>query len=315
MCSFLNNRVTVGICAYNEANNIGRLLQNVLCDQGLSGDSEVLVVCSGCTDQTEEIVQSCAEKDGRVRAHFEKQRSGKATAINYILQNARGKTIFLVSADTLPQKGVLPKLLAKLQNPNVGLACANPVPVNTSDSLVGRIVQILWRFHGHVFEELNDAGLAKHASEAFCIRKGIVEIIPTKTVNDDAYTALKPKQKGWLIKFSSDAKVSMCGPKTYTEYFAQRRRIIYGHFQLRKMTGQSSQYLAHLAPTQPVRTLKLLCWLFTQYDFVTLGAFFVTELIVNAAALADFTFGKNQAQWQRLASTKTVLSPSANLSA
>ncbi len=309
MCSFLDNRVTVGICAYNEANNIGRLLQNILFDQGLSGDSEVLVVCSGCTDETEEIVQSYTKKDSRVKGHFEKQRSGKADAINYILKNARGETVFLVSADTLPQKGVLPKLLTKLKNPNVGLACANPVPVNTSESLVGRIVQILWRFHGHVFEELNDAGLARHASEAFCIRKGIVKTIPTKTVNDDAYIAINAKQKGWLVKFSSDAQVSMCGPKTYKEYFEQRRRIIYGHFQLRKLTGQSSQYLAHLAPAHPIRTLKLLCWLFTQYDIATLGAFFVTEFMVNATALADFTFGKNHTQWQRLPSTKTVITP------
>ncbi len=297
----------MGICAYNEEDNIGRLLQNVLYEQGLSVDSEVLVVCSGCTDKTESIVQQFAAKDARVKGRFEPKRSGKASAINYILQNASGNTIFLVSADTIPKQGMLPKLLAKLHLPNVGLVCGNPVPVNGKRSLVGRIVQILWRFHGHVFEELNDAGQAKHASEAFCIRKGIVTQIPPQTINDDGYIALTAKQKGWLIKFSPDAQVFMCGPQTYREYFEQRRRIIFGHFQLRKLTGQSSQYLAHMAPTQPMRTLKLLSWLFTKYDPATLGAFFVTEFFVNATALVDFTFGKNCVQWQRLASTKAVI--------
>jgi len=305
----LSNRITVGICAYNEGNNIGRLLQNVLYEQDLPADSEVLVVCSGCTDNTEATVQKYAAKDRRIKCYFEPKRRGKASAINHILKHASGDAIFLVSADTLPQNHIFPRMLSKLQKPNVGLVCGNPVPVNDSNSLVGRIVQILWRFHGHVFEELNDAGLAKHASEAFCIRNGIVTQIPPETVNDDGYIALTAKQKGWLIKFSPDCQISMCGPKTYAEYFAQRRRIIYGHFQLRKLTGQSSQYLAHMAPTQPVRTLRFISWLFTQYDPVTLGAFFTTELMVNAAALVDFTFGKNHAQWQRLPSTKTLQVP------
>ncbi len=297
----------MGICAYNEGDNIGRLLQNVLYEQHLSADSEVLVVCSGCTDDTEATVKKFSAQDPRVKGVFEKNRRGKASAINYILQHASGDAVFLVSADTLPQEQIFPRLLAKLQKPNVGLVCGNPVPMNDTHSLVGRIVQILWRFHGHVFEELNDAGLAKHASEAFCIRNGIVHSIPPETVNDDAYIALVAKQKGWLIKFSPDCKISMCGPKTYAEYFAQRRRIIFGHLQLRKLTGQSSQYLAHLAPTQPVRTARFISWLFTQYDPITLGAFFVTELMVNAAALMDYTFGKSHAQWQRLPSTKTVI--------
>jgi poly-beta-1,6-N-acetyl-D-glucosamine synthase len=299
--------VTVGICAYNEGKNIGQLLNNVLHDQGMSADSEVLVVCSGCTDGTDEIVRRFAKEDKRVKPYFEKNRTGKALAINYILAHASGETIFLISADVLPKKNIFPHLLAKLENQNVGLVCGNPVPVNDPHLLVGRIVKILWSFHGHVFAELNDAGLAKHASEAFCIRKGIVNRIPADTVNDDGYIAIAAKKKGWLVKFSSDCTVSMCGPRTYKEYFEQRRRIIFGHFQLRKLTGESSQYLIHMAPAQPVRTLKLISWLFTKYDLASLSAFFMTELFVNVTALTDFTFGKKHSQWQRLASTKTVI--------
>ena len=56
-------RVTVGICAYNEGINIGPLLNNILYRQSLPAGSEVLVVCSGCTDDTVEIVHQCASEN------------------------------------------------------------------------------------------------------------------------------------------------------------------------------------------------------------------------------------------------------------
>ncbi len=51
-------RCSVGITAYNEEANIGRLLQALL-DQQLStvAISQIVVVASACTDRTEEIVR------------------------------------------------------------------------------------------------------------------------------------------------------------------------------------------------------------------------------------------------------------------
>jgi cellulose synthase/poly-beta-1,6-N-acetylglucosamine synthase-like glycosyltransferase len=304
--AILSNSITVGICAYNEGNNIGKLLQNVLSEQSLSIDSEVLVVCSGCTDNTEDVVASFAAKDSRVKAHFEKERKGKASAINYIFANATKGVILFVSADTLPKAQSFSKLTYKLKIPNVGIVSGNPVPVNNKRSMVGKLVHLLWGFHGHVFEELNDAGLARHATEIFCIRKGIVESIPPQTVNDDAYIAVTAKKKGWLIKYSAQSEVSICGPKTFPEYFQQRRRIIYGHYQLRKLTGETPQYLVHMLPQHPVRIAKLALWLSTKYDPITISTFLTTEFLVNAAATVDFALGKTYYQWSALPSTKTV---------
>jgi len=153
-------------------------------------ESEVLVVCSGCTDNTVESVQAHTKFDKRVRLHVEKERLGKASAINHILSNAKGNIILFVSADTSPSKACFTRLTSKLNTSNVGLVCGNPIPVNRTNSLVGKLVHLLWRLHGEVFLQLNDAGLARHATEIFCIRRGIVDEIPAGTVNDDAYVAL-----------------------------------------------------------------------------------------------------------------------------
>jgi cellulose synthase/poly-beta-1,6-N-acetylglucosamine synthase-like glycosyltransferase len=243
-----------------------------------------------------------------VKPFFEKERKGKASAINQILANARKEVIVFISADTLPSKGVFSKLTSKLEAPKVGVVSGNPIPVNSSKSLVGRVVKLMWRFHGHVFEELNDAGLARHATEAFCIRNGIVNRIPSETVNDDAYIALTAKKKGWLVKYSAESTISICGPRSYLEYFQQRRRVIYGHYQLRKLTGESPQYLVHMMPLHPLQVARLARWLLREYDLLTLGTFLLTEFLVNATAIADIAFGKPHVQWTTLPSTKVVMS-------
>ncbi len=302
----LSVRVTVGICAYNEGKNIGKLLGNVLHEQDLSVDSEVLVVCSGCTDNTMSSVKYFSEQDSRVKVFVESERRGKASAVNRVLSNAFADFILFVSADTLPQKGSFRRLLEKLKLPRVGIVCGNPVPVNRKESLVGKLVHLLWDFHGHVFEQLNDLGLARHATEMFCMRKGIVKGIPLETVNDDAYIAVTTKKKDWLIKFEKEARVLICGPQTFREYFQQRRRIIFGHYQLRKLTGESPQYLVHLMPLQPFRTMKLVFWLFLKQRPPTLVAFLLTEFMVNVFAVVDSISGKTHFAWNALPTTKTV---------
>ena len=298
--------VTVGICAYNEDRNIGRLLDNILNLQELPEKSEVLVVCSGCSDGTVAIVQQYSKQYSRMRSFVEIERKGKASAVNYILNNARGNGIIFVSADTLPCKGCFSRLLSKLRIPNVGIVCGHPVPVNNSNNFVGKLVRHLWEFHDHTFEQLNDAGLARHASEVFCIRKGIVEKIPPDTVNDDAYLALIAKKKGWLIKYDADSHVSICGPQTFSDYFKQRRRILFGHYQVKSITGESPQHLIFLFPLYPVRVSKLILWFCKEYGLLNFLTFLLVELGVDAAATLDSILGRDHTKWSVSSSTKNV---------
>lgn len=296
----------MGICAYNEDRNLGKLLENILNEQELSHESEILVVCSGCTDNTVGIAQAYAKKDHRVKVFTERKRNGKASAVNTILKKAEGKNIIFISADTLPQKQCISKLISRLPDSRAGIICGKPVPVNNPKSPVGKLVQTLWLFHDHVFKELNDAGLARHATEVFCIRKGIVNKIPPETVNDDAYIALIARKKGWLIKYEPGAIVSINGPETFADYFRQRRRIIFGHYQVRKLTGVTPQYLVHLAPRYPKRVLQLASWLIIHCGIPTFLVFSEIELLLNATAIGDLFRGKTHVLWSISSTTKNL---------
>ena len=297
---------TIGICAYNEDRNIAQLLSNILKTQELPAQSEIIVVCSGCTDKTVEIAREYSNKDARIRVIVENQRRGKPSAINKILTHAKGDTLLFLSADTLPNEGCFRRLLSKLQLPNVGIVCGNPTPINSSNSLVGKLVQILWNFHSHVFQQLNDAGLARHATEIFCIRKGIVTRIPKETINDDAYIAIMTKKQGWLIKYDKQSRVSICGPQTFMDYFNQRRRILLGHNQVKRMTGEAPQHLLYMLPLHPIRVMKLFLWLFKKYGFLSVLTFTLIELMLNFISIGDSFFKKTHNLWKVSTSTKSV---------
>jgi cellulose synthase/poly-beta-1,6-N-acetylglucosamine synthase-like glycosyltransferase len=301
-----SDKLTIGICAYNEEGNIGQLLHSVLYEQELPAESEVLVVCSGCTDNTVEIVQKYAMEDVRIKPIIEKQRRGKASAVNHILSRAEGDVILFISADTLPNQECFPKLVSRLEDQRVGIVCGKPVPINNTKSLVGKMVQLLWRFQDRVFNEFNDAGLLRHASEVFCIRKGITKQIPAHTVNDDSYLALVAKKKGWRIRYEPEAIVSICGPKSIFDYFRQRRRIIFGHYQVRKLTGKAPQYLIFMTPLHPTNGLKLTLKLFQEGGIRTFSTFILLEFLFNALAMIDAISGKSHVKWGISTTTKKL---------
>ena len=75
--------------AYNEEANIGRLLRSLLRQRFTHCYlREILVVASGCTDRTEEIVRNIMEKDNRIKLLIQPHREGKASAINLFLSKA-----------------------------------------------------------------------------------------------------------------------------------------------------------------------------------------------------------------------------------
>ncbi len=79
-------RCSVGITAHNEEANIARLLQAML-DQHLEEVEicEIIVVASGCTDNTVGVVEDEIACDAHIRLLVQERREGKMSAINLFL--------------------------------------------------------------------------------------------------------------------------------------------------------------------------------------------------------------------------------------
>ncbi len=250
--------------------------------------------------------------DRRLKVIFEEKRTGKATAINRILSEANGEFIIFVSADVLPEERCFQSLLAHMK-PGVGISCGKPVPLESSRSTTGRLVQLLWRFHHRMFAYLNHAGLLTHVSEVYCMRRGIARHVPDNAVNDDAYMAVVARKSSWTISYEPNAQVVMRGPDNVLDYFEQRRRIVFGHYQVRKLTGRFPQYLAYWALVRPTKILRLVLEeMRDERSLRIIAAAFILELLINVTGILDFLIGKSHLPWRVISSTKVPLNKYAS---
>jgi cellulose synthase/poly-beta-1,6-N-acetylglucosamine synthase-like glycosyltransferase len=80
-----------------------------------------VVVASGCTDGTEDIVREYVAIDPRVRPLTQARKEGKASAVNLLLRNTECEVVVLESADTLPLEDAIEALVSPMTDPRVGV--------------------------------------------------------------------------------------------------------------------------------------------------------------------------------------------------
>ena len=111
--------VSIGICAHNEEGNIGKLLDALLNQSTNIVSIKEIIVVSCSTDRTDEIVKAYQGRDSRVSLIVQRKRDGKAAAVNLFLKQATGGIFILESADTLPEKWTIERLVEPFLDPRL----------------------------------------------------------------------------------------------------------------------------------------------------------------------------------------------------
>ena len=272
-------KVTVGVTCYNNGDNIGHLIadlqRQVLKTSG--GATEIIVVASGCTDNTVSEVRERSTHDKKIRLIVEQHRNGKPTAINKILQAMAGDILVLVSGDIrVSNENFIEDILSHFSSGADVVGC-RPLPVNGTDTTEGYIGRLIWNLHDRTLMAQVENGLKKQAGEAFAIRREVAEEIPPDVINDDAYLVLKAQLAGGRFAYAREITVRNRTPDKVQDILMQRARIVRGHKQLRHSIGTSPSALDVLIFKQPLivadvliqeikeqiteRRLRILCFL------------------------------------------------------
>jgi len=98
-----------------------RLCLETVLAHGGDVDLELIVVDNGSSDGTPEYLTRLAGADARVRVLLNGRNTGFASACNQGLGLAGGEHLVLLNNDTMVPPGWLPRLIAHLRNPEVGL--------------------------------------------------------------------------------------------------------------------------------------------------------------------------------------------------
>jgi biofilm PGA synthesis N-glycosyltransferase PgaC len=221
----------VGIMAYNEAANIGLLLKALLAQETLTvALDKIIIVASGCTDKTEDIVQEFVARDSRVQLLRQPRREGKASAVNLFMANTQHEVLVLQSADTLPLPHTIEAVVAPFADPQVGMVGGRPIPTNSPDSFMGFGVQLLWELHHQISLQRPKMG------EIIAFRN-IFRQIPHDTAVDEASIEPLIVGQGLRLMYAPEAVVRNKGPETVKDFIKQRRRIFAGHLYVKDTLG------------------------------------------------------------------------------
>ncbi len=289
-------RVSVGITAHNEEANIGKLLERMLAQRLHTVElDEVIVVISGCTDNTEGVVREWLAQDERIQLLVQEKREGKASAINLFMRHAREKVLVLCSADLLPEVDALEKLVAPLANPEMGMTSCRPVPVNDPDSFMGFGVHLLWDLH----HQINLHGFK--AGEMTAFRK-VFERIPYHTAVDEASVEPVVRGQGYQVQYVPESVVYNKGAETVEDFLRQRRRIYAGHLDVQDMLGYKVATMSGL---------KILGLLLRNLDwrpkqFVWTWAFVALEAYGRFLGRQDYKNRRNHTVWEIAQTTKEL---------
>jgi len=289
--------LSLGIMAYNEEANIGRLLQSVTSQQFVHGQlKEIFVVASGCSDRTEDIVRDFIEQDTRIRLLVQTRREGKASAINLFLSCATGEILILESGDTIPEQRTLDQLVAPFKDARIGMTGAHPVPVNKNDTFIGYSVNLMWTLHHRIALRTPKLG------ELVAFRN-IVKQIPKDTAVDEASIEVIVRGAGYELCYVPEAVVRNKGPENIRDFIKQRRRIAAGH---KHLLNEQKYEVSTLDPKKILRMLiQEHTWGFRDSAW-TVGAIGL-EIIGRALGYYDFHVRKkNPFIWDIASSTKRL---------
>ena len=236
----LRTDCSVGVMAYNEEANIAAALDSILRQQpAAAAITEVIVVASGCEDQTAAIVTGIARRDPRVRLIEQARREGKASAINQFIGAACSPVLVMVSADVLTEAGTFDALLRHFEDPAVGMVGGHPTPVNSAATFLGHAVHLQWQLHDRIARQSPKLG------EIVAFRN-VVPSIPLDTAVDEISIQALISQLGYRLVYEPGAVVYNRGPATVGDFLRQRRRIYAGHLRVREQQDYS-------APTMDAR--------------------------------------------------------------
>lgn len=217
--------ISLGIFTYNEEKVIGKVIDSAINQKtNKINIKEIIIVSSACKDNTNNIISDIAKNDSRVRLIDQKEREGKASAINLFLKEAKGEVFIIQSGDVVLEENTIENLcLPFTEDKNIGFTAANPIPKNDKNTFLGHHIHLHWWLSNNL----------PRYGEVVAFRNFIREIDP-KTAVDEAYIEMVIRSKGYAMKHIPTAIVYNRGPDNFKDLMKQRRRIYVGHALLKR---------------------------------------------------------------------------------
>lgn len=274
---------SAGICAHNEEDTIGELIDQIFAEDVPL--DQVIVVVAG-NDDTDQIVEEKGEAHPEIELVREEKRRGQSAAQNEIFERATEDGLFLIDGDGLIEKGSMEALWKEYGGESI--LYGREIP-ETPETFGGRLIDRFWELHHQLSMKT-----PKYTTQLALQPNSLIDHIPKEIVIDDEYIGLKALDVGYQIKYIPEA-VKRHNIKGDMNSFLRHRRKnwagmfqiqFYGHDNLQSTRKKAFFYLENFAKSSIRDKFYLAC----------LG---VAEFYAFLGALKDAATGDWPFRWDR----------------
>ncbi len=301
--------LTIGIPAYNEQNNIARLLNSLLSQKQIGFVIEkIIVVTDGSTDDTNAKVESVA--DPRIVLVTSVERQGQNQAQQKIFTMAESDAVVLMEADTVPASvDYLAKLTSYLLEENrIGLVQGNPqlLPPTT---LVGKIIDDQKQSYAkYSFGHLDPENVCSGRGGRLFAKSVYQNLIWPESVPEDCYALLWCREHQIPTKFAEPARTFYQPPQSLQELINERTKVLLGQKALKAYfpEAQVSKLYNDMNSIQKTLGLKRLLLMSADLFFRSPISFFGYLILKPCFSWLVNDQGNFNPRWQMNPTTKLL---------
>jgi cellulose synthase/poly-beta-1,6-N-acetylglucosamine synthase-like glycosyltransferase/spore germination protein YaaH/peptidoglycan/xylan/chitin deacetylase (PgdA/CDA1 family) len=224
--------VSIIVPGYNEEVNCIRTVNSLLAQT--YPKIEIIFVDDGSKDQTYKRVKEEFKNNPTVHV-YTKLNGGKASALNFGIQQSEADFVVCIDADTQLKTDAVMLLMKKFDEENVAAVAGN-VKVGNEVNMITRWQSIEYitsqNFDRRAFDFLNCITVIPGAIGAF--RKDAILIaggFTTDTLAEDCDLTMRLLRNGYIVRNCTDAISYTEAPETFKQFLKQRFRWSFGVMQ------------------------------------------------------------------------------------
>jgi len=291
--------ITVGVVAFNEGKSIARALKSIqLAIRQVGGAVELIVVLTGCTDQTEAEALSVLSGQPNGRLISVPLRMSKCAALNVVKAHANGRILMFFDADlVIDDNAIMAFSEAYAKDSRLTVAFGRMVPLAGTSHLWTAVGEWTAAALDAIRRLPDGSGLWLVCGSIFAVRVDAWTPFPDGIMSDDLYLGLSAQSRGLYVRYLPQAIAYGRYPQNLGDYTAQKLRNRFARIQLRMLPGQQFR---HTPIWFGPFALRRLGW-----DTFRHLPILLIDGLLSAVALIQWIFGRRAgAFWGQVASTK-----------
>jgi cellulose synthase/poly-beta-1,6-N-acetylglucosamine synthase-like glycosyltransferase len=224
--------ISVVISVYNESENIGAKLDNILSSDYPPERVEILVISDGSDDGTDEIVRGHPDERVSLSRPFAERR-GKAQMLNTAIPGTCSEIIVLTDARQPFEPGALKGLASYFADPTVG-AVSGELHLEIVESTgISEGLYSYWQYEKTVRKLQSRVDSVIGATGAiYAIRRSLFRPIPDDTNIDDVAIPMSIAMQGYRVVFAPEAKAFDRAAESSRQEWVRKVRTLSGNYAL-----------------------------------------------------------------------------------